>query len=256
MDIKIKALIAIAPFGIAIAVGAVLAMPAYNDYSAKNEQTDGKKVELEELQAKLVNKSKVQKEKLDIEQSILALRSSVPKKPQLELLNLDIDKMCTESGIDLIAFKEPDKETLTKAGLLDDGAAASAAKDRLKGAVRTAQAASAGQAAAVAGTPGAAGAAKAGATPETGLAKITVQVKGIGDYAGLTQLVKKLETYQRVVAISELKASVPKQIKIDADTKSVKKAELPDEMAPTESDPQGDYKKLNISFLLTAYYLP
>jgi Tfp pilus assembly protein PilO len=257
MDIKIKALLAIAPFGIAVAVGTSLAMPAYNDYIAKSDQVDAKKTEQEQLQAKLSGKAKLQRDKAEIEKAVEGLRGSVPKKPELEILNMDLERMCDESGMDMVAFKEPDKEVLNKAGLDEQPEnPREVAKNKIKAAARGA--------AAAAGTSGpdtgagaspaakAAAAKAAAAQPDAGLAKVIIQVKCIGDYNGMEQLVKKLETYQRVVAVTQLKATVPKREKVDKE----KKAELPDDGAPTDQDEQGDWKRMNVSFLLTAYYLP
>lgn len=267
MDIKVKALLAIAPFGIAIAAGVCLTMPAFEEYNTKSATVDEKKHEQEELVTKLNGKAKLTREKVQIEASVAKLRNNVPKKPDIELLNIDLEKMCDESGLDLVSVGEPDKETLKKAGLEEDAnqqTSAQGLKKGLKTMVGTAQGASAATgaaassaagAAAVSATstaPGAAGAGAKKAAPDTGLARVVVRVRAIGDYAGLTDLVKKLETYERVVTISELKATLPKAEKVDKD----KRVELPDETPPQEGDAQGDWRRMNCTFLLTAYYLP
>lgn len=249
MDIKIKALIAIAPFGLSIAVGSTMAYPSYEEYNTKTQQVEEKKKEEEELQTKLAGRTKLLNDKKVMEAALEKLRSSIPKKPEQELLNIDLERMCEESGVDLVSIKDAEKEQLK--GLDEDPStqktSAQLLKDKVKGQAQKAGAASVngGQ-----GSAGSAGAAKAaGGAGDTGLSKVILSVRCIGDYASLQELVKRLETYQRVVAITELKAGVPK--KSDA-----KKVELPDDGFAAETEQLGDYKRLNISFLLTAYYLP
>jgi Tfp pilus assembly protein PilO len=252
MDIKIKIVAAIAPFAIAATVGSTMAYPAYTDYTTKQATVEEKKHEEEELQGKLAGKSKLLSEKKLMEESLEKLRSSIPKKPELELLNIDMEKMCREAGMDMVTFKEADKEQLKAAGMEEDPSSqltsAQLLKNKIKGQAKTATAAS------VNGGQGstATGAAAASATPDTGLSHVTIAVKCIGDYASLMDLVRKMETYQRVIGIAELKTSIPKKANIDKN----KKAELPDENGFSETEDQGDFRRLNVQFLLTAYYLP
>lgn len=255
MDVKIKAVLAILPFGIAIAVGSSLAYPAYTDFTAKAQQVDDKKKEQDELQTKLTARARIQKEKVEMERDISALRDSVPKKAEVEMLNIDLEKMCVESGVDLVSFRSPTSEELKKSGAADPppesaGTNMSKGKAALANKVKDTLAP-------VSGAAGAAAAAASGAkpkissSPDAGLSKFNMQIKVIGDYAGIMQLAKKLESYQRVIAIADLQTSVPKK---EANTAS--KGELPDDAVPTESDEVGDYHRLNGTFMITAYYLP
>lgn len=262
MNFKIKILVAILPFGAAAAIGSALAMPAYDEYTAKAELVAGKKHEQEDLLTKLAGQAKLQKQKKETEASLLNLRENVPKKPELEILTIDVEKMCKESNLDLIAIIDPDKTLLKKAGLDEEENAANI-KKKAAALAKTAAAAGAASGAAVADAAGGAApstTAKATSlsTADVGLANVTVQVKCIGDYVGLMDLVRKLETYQRVVTVSSLKAQLPKlpsnETAKDKTEKTV--TELPDDGPLTEADVQGDHKKMNMSFLLTAYYLP
>jgi Tfp pilus assembly protein PilO len=259
MDLKTKAVVAVLPFIGAIGVGASLAMPAYNDYTTKQQTVDEKKAEEEQLAEKLKGKTKLLSDKKLLEADVEKLRGSVPKKPDLEILNIDLEKMCRESNLDLISFKEAGKDQLKAAGMDEDPSqgqtSAQLLKNKIKAGARNAGGA-AGSSTPGGGSGGAAGSKKdkdaASASTDTGLSKVTMSVKCIGDYAALMEFVKKMETYQRVLAISELKASVPRKLNIDKN----KKLELPDDAPATESEEQGDWRQLNISFLLTAYYLP
>lgn len=256
MNSKIKIVVAILPIIIAGTVGGTMAYPAYNDYTAKQAQLEEKKTEEQGLSQKLAGKTKLLKDKKMMEESLEKLRSSIPKKPDLELLNIDVEKMCEESGIDLVSFKDAEKDDFKKAGVEDPNSAPSAAQTALKNSVKagvkaaTAASSTTGAGAASTGVGGASG---ASGNTDTGLQKITLAVKCIGDYPSLMALTRKLETYQRVVAISSVKTSVPKK---EQKNDSKKKLELPDDQPPGEGDEQGDYHRLNISFLLTSYYLP
>jgi hypothetical protein len=262
MNFKIKILVAVAPILIGVTVGATMAYPAYQDYTAKQQQVEEKKTEEEGLATKLAGKSKLMKDKKLMEEALEKLRSSIPKEAEMELLNIDLERMCDESGVDLVSLRDADKEDFKKAGMEEmptEQTSAQLLKNKIKGGAKTAGAASAqtGAGAASTGTGGAAakGNAAASAAPDTGLQKISLAVRCIGDYPSLMALVRKLETYQRVVAITSLKTSVPKK-ETNKETKGKGKIELPDDAPPTENDEQGDYHRLNISFLLTAYYLP
>jgi Tfp pilus assembly protein PilO len=251
MDVRTKAIVCVLPFAIAGYLGFALAAPAITTWQEKSATLEAKKKEEEELKTKLLARAKLQKEKKEIETSIDSLRGAVPKKPELELLNIDLEKMATESGMEVISFKEPDGETLKKAGIEDKAPEAPSmqkGKEAMANKVKAAMAPVTGPAGAAAK---AAGGATASADPDAGLAKVTMQVKVMGDYLGLMELVKKLETYQKVVAISSLEFHVPKK-------QETKKGviELPDDVAPKEDDIQGNAKELQITFLLTSYYLP
>lgn len=272
MDVKTKMAVCVLPFVIAGGVGFALAYPAYNEYATKASAVEEKKTEAADLEGKLVNRNKVAKEKKDLDSTINQLRSSVPRRPDTELLNLDLEKMALESGLEMVAFKEADKDLKKRAGIPEedtsaDGTNMSKGKDKLaarvKNTVGAAGAAAAGAGAAVAGAAAGAAGAKAGAKPgaadagktppppDAGLLKAIMQVKLIGDYKSLMTFVHKLETYQRVVAISEVKTTIPK-----ASKDSKKASELPDETEPNEDEAQGNPNQLNISLVLTAYYLP
>lgn len=256
MDIKIKAVLAIVPFGAAVAIAMTMAMPAWDEYSNKVTQVEGKKSEQEQLQTKLNGKTKLQREKKLIEDQLAMLKDNIPSKPDLQILNLDLEKMCNEAGLDLIAFKEADKEALKKAGIASESEEVTdnqnSLKKQVKGNIAKATAGTTG------GNPGTPGAKKDKdkEVPDAGLKKVYVEVKAIGDYAGLLQLARKLETYQRVVQITEVRATIPGKAKNAATKDLFTTRELPDDNVPAEGDLQGDHKRLNLGFLLAAYYQP
>jgi len=248
MDLRTKAILCIVPFLVAAYVGFALAAPAVQLWQEKAAAVEEKRKEHEDLENKLRAKAKIQKEKADLNAAIDKLRDSVPKRPELELLNIDLEKMALESGIDIITFKEMDKDGLKTAGIQDEALlekpSLQKGKEEMAKKVKTAM------------TP-VTGPKKDGAKeektgpPDTGLANLTLQIKVIGDYLSLMDFVKKLETYQRVVALTSIDSHIPKKMKEAKATK-----ELPDDATPSEDDEQGDTKRLQTTILLTTYYLP
>jgi Tfp pilus assembly protein PilO len=260
MDIKIKILACVAPYGIAAAVGFAMVQPAWEEYSSKTTAVSEKKTEAEELTTKLSQRARIQKEKEELEAAIATLRDAVPSSPDQEVLTIDLEKMALESGLDVIAIKAPDAEELRKAGFAEEtsgtptaGSNMAAGKQQLADKVKQTTAPVAAAAGAIAGA-----AAKGPAdsvSPDGGLAKNIVQIKLLGSYKSLMTFVHKLETYQRVVAVSELHATLPKAEKNAAATGKAQ-AQLPDETDVSEGDDQGNPELLNISLMLTTYYLP
>ncbi len=253
MDFRTKALLCLFPFMLAAYLGFSLAAPAVQTSQEKQQAVDDKNHELEELKGKLGAKVKVQKEKLALEGDLLRLRESVPKTPELELLNIDLEKMCLDSGMDIIVFKQAEDEDLKKLG---ESKGAPASEDNfagrskgLKDKVKNAMAPVTGPKAGKKGKGKGKDEEGPGGEADAGLSKVTMLVKAIGDYPGLMELMNKIETYQRVVAVDYLESSVPKK-EVD------KGNELPDDKPPSEGETQGNCKRLNITMLLTAYYLP
>jgi Tfp pilus assembly protein PilO len=269
MDIKIKILACVAPFGIAAAVGFTLLQPAVTEFQDKDSNVKTKLEEKSDLERKLANRGKIQKEKKDLEDAIAALRGSVPKKPELDILNIDLEKMALDSGMDLVAIKQPGKDELKKAGLDDESGSGSnisknkeALANKVKAAAAPAAAAASAAGAAVGNAAGAAAKAAKGkvakepsVAPDGGLLKTTLQVKLIGSYKHLMSFTQKLERYQRVVAISDMHVTMPKAESATASTSS-KGAALPEESDLKETEMPGDANRLNVSLMLTTYYLP
>ncbi|HEY9792656.1 MAG TPA: hypothetical protein V6D22_19805 [Candidatus Obscuribacterales bacterium] len=263
MDFKMKIVCAVAPFGIAAAVGFSLLQPAFQDYTEKAQNVDTRKHDSEELTAKLADRGKIMKEKTELEAAIESLRGSVPKDPGLDILNIDLEKMALDSGLDLISITAPNKEVLKKAGIADDaepttlGSTMAKNKEALANKVKAAAAPASAAAAAIAGA-GSKGAAAAKAPPDAGLAKNILQVKLLGSYSNLMTFTHKLETYQHVLAISDLHVSLPRGAKGTAALAANpwQSKTLPDDSDINEADPPGDPDALNVTMMITSYYLP
>jgi Tfp pilus assembly protein PilO len=255
MDVQAKAVLCIVPFIVAGCIGGFLAYPAYSDYASKTQQVESKKSEQSDLTAKLKENKKLKAEKDQLDNDIEALRGAVPRKPQIEILNMDLEKMCNEAGVDLVSFAAPEKESLKKLGLDDSKKDTTATTPKgKKGAAGAAGAAAAAAASA-------ASAATKLDISEVGLSRVSMQVKCLGDYSSIQKLIKDLETYKRVVALSQFKVYVPRSGKSaekgeKGEGEKATGSELPDEGESAEGDAQGDYHKLWCSFVVTAYYLP
>lgn len=241
MSLPIKIVLAVLPFIIAIGVGAMYLQPAIDELTAKSTQVDEKTKERDDLDGKLNGEKKIQAKKVSLESEINNLRSAVPKQPDLELLTVDLERMCKDSGMDLLSiqppktdgqsaqssFAEPEKSSLTKN------------KENLKNALKGASAAPA--------APGA----KKEEEAKPDLEEISRQIEVTGDYNALMKLVHKLETYERVIKITQMKEHIPKR-----ESGQTKEVKLPESNDPSEGDTLGDPKQLYVSMKITAYYLP
>ena len=173
LDFKSKIMLCVLPFIIAGGVVAGLVVPQYNDYNDKNTNLESRKAEQKDLETKLADSAKILKEKTDLENAIAALRGAVPRTPDLELLYIDLERLCQSSGLELLSIAPS-----TEAKKAEDPKAKG--KD-----------------------------AKKDETADVGLVKKSVQIKIYGSYKNLMTLVEKLEHYQRVVIIGDVHMSVP-----------------------------------------------
>ena len=245
MDIRIKALLVAFPFIIAAYVGFSMLQPAIDDANAKESQCSEKQAENDKLEGQLKGSVKV-KEKFNLlTQEIEGLRGSVPKAPDMDLLAIDLEKMCKDAGMNMVGFL-PDKERDDSAKAAADKAAseeksADAVKkkqDRLKNMLKGAGAGEGGGAAAASPI-------KAPSELSTSFKKFVVT----GDYAGLQKLVHEMETYQRVLKIDDIAFRLPKSVN------SKDKVKI-DDSTLAEGEEGGDPRLLFVTMSLTSYYLP
>lgn len=234
MSLPIKIVLAVMPFLVAVAVGILYLQPAIDELTAKSTQVDEKNKEKEDFTTKLNGEKKVQAKKMSLESEINNLRQAVPKQPDLELLTVDLEKMCKDSGIDLVSIQPPKTDGTVYAA---PEKAIDKSKENLKSALNGAAATANG------------GAKKPPEEVKPDLEEVTRQIEVTGDYNGLMKLVHKLETYERVIKITQMKEHIPKK----ETTKSVK---LPESNDPADGDTLGDPKQLYVSMKITAYYLP
>lgn len=241
MSLPIKIILAVLPFIIAIGVGAMYLQPAIDELTAKNTQVDEKSKEKEDFSTKLNGEKKVQQKKVSLESEINSLRSAVPKQPDMELFTVDLEKMCKDSGIDLISIQPPKTDGGQPSSFAEPEKSSSftKGKENLKSALNGA--------AGTATPPG--GKKKEPEEVKPDLEEISRQIEVTGDYDGLMKLVHKLETYERVIKITQMKEHIPKK-------ETGKTVKLPESGDPADGDILGDPKQLYVSMKITAYYLP
>lgn len=232
LDLKSKVMLAALPFLIAGAIIFCLLIPQINDFNDKNNLLENRKKDERELETKLADSKKVQKQKAELEAAINALRSSVPRSPDTEVLYIDLEKLCMDSGLELLSIGPPGA-----AAKKEEENQAKQAANKLKAAIK--------------GGGGGGGSSKPKAEPtgEGGLMRNTLELKLFGSYKNLMTLVDKLEHYQRVLAVTEVHMSVPPLSKTG-------KADYFNEGDIAAGEPPGnpDYSHMNL--VLTTYYLP
>jgi hypothetical protein len=212
--------------------------PNYLEDREKRGEVAAKKLENDTLLSRLGQKGKAESERKGLENQISALRGSVPKSPELDLFMLDLEKMCADSGVDLIAVEPPDAEALKTLDSSEEEVQRlvneSSGQGKLLGskslekkpAVLTNNKTTADQ------------------EDKTALKKLVKQVYVTGDYDGVVKLMRRLEHYERVTGVKQVCVAMGGE-KNDGPT--VPAAE------------RGQRMGLNqpvMSFLMTLYYLP
>ncbi|MBY0550280.1 MAG: hypothetical protein K2W95_23585 [Candidatus Obscuribacterales bacterium] len=238
MSLPIKIILAVLPFIIAVSVGVMYLQPALDEMSAKSTQVEEKSKEKEDFATKLNGEKKVQEKKVALESEINSLRAAVPKQPDLELLTVDLEKMCKDSGIDLVSIQPPKTDGSQSSFAEPESSTISKGKENLKSALNGAT-----------GGSGPGGKKKEPEVVKPDLEEISRQIEVTGDYDGLMRLVHKLETYERVIKITQMKEHIPKK-------ETGKTVKLPESGDPADGDILGDPKQLYVSMKITAYYLP
>lgn len=237
-----KLVIALVPFLAAGAFASVATYPSYVNAQAKRAEVEGKKEQNETLLAKLRGRTRAESDRHNLQAEVQTLRGAVPKQPELDLFMMDLEKMCHDCDVDLVAVESPDNEALKAIGNDQDVAA-------LKETTTTAGKLSIGSKTLEKSLPQAG--AKPGAKPgaektadDTGLKQLVKQVYVTGDFEHIVALMRKLESYQRVTGVRQLSVAMP--------------AEGAERITNSASDRA---KKLGLkqpvaSFLMSLYYLP
>lgn len=214
-------------------LGATAVYPAFLEDQQKRSEVATRKQDNDRLLAKLRQKTQAEEERRNLESEISNLRGSVPKAPELDLFLIDLDKMCSETGVDLVAVENPEPESLK---------ALDSSEEEVNKMVEESQgkligAKSADQKKDVSG--------KVIEQPDqTALKKLVKEVYVTSDYDSIIKLMQKLERYQRVTGVRQVAIALPGEA---SDGQTVPAAERA--------------KKLGLhqpvmSFLMTLYYLP
>jgi len=221
-------------YGLAILVFSLLVYPAVTEESAKVADLAQHRKQKEQLDAKLKEKLRIDKEKQTLVADIASLRNAVPKEANIDLLLIDLERLAKQANVDLIGFETPGTEDVKETHkeinqMLEDLKDKQAAKPKPKDAKPAAPAAAAKP---------------ADIGSELGLKQIDKEVYVTGDYSSMVQFVRNIEAYERVMGVSHVVIAVPKdEAKADTDKASERAKKL----------------KLNqpvMCFLLSVYYLP
>lgn len=198
--------------------------PVFTERQEKDTQLNKKRHEQIELETKLHDITRLQKEKGELERSIQSLRSSVPKSPDTDVLLIDLENMAAVSGVDLVAIEPPEKDELKQMEEVTSTPAKGGPSEVKKE-----------EKPAMSAAPAMGKTKQPTAEEESGLSKEVLLVKVTGDYPSFIEFMRRLESYQRVIGITRVEAKLP---------------------AATGDKKVQDPKLLQIAFFMTAYYLP
>ncbi len=240
MDVRIKALLVLLPFAAAIYVGMAMLQPAFEEQNQRDLSIQEKTGQKEDLEKKLAGSEKLTKRQQELTKQIDALRGSVPKAPEIDLLTIDLEKMCKEAGMNMVSISGP-KDASGQPRRTDEDRSQylKSKQDNLKNALK-------GN---LAGGAGAGGTTEAAEPPKAELDQTSKQFIVTGDFNGLQKLCHELETYQRVVRIDDISFRLPKK---DSGKDKVRI----DDAAPAEGEEAGDPNNLFITMTLTTFFLP
>ncbi|MBI2810935.1 MAG: hypothetical protein HYX67_08925 [Candidatus Melainabacteria bacterium] len=120
MKKQYKIAISTIPFLLAAAVLSAMTYPKILEDKEKSSELSQKDQQYQLLLAKLQQRVKAEQEKKTLETDIETLRGAVPKSPELDLAMIDLEKMCTDSSIHLLAVETPTQESMHKISTSED----------------------------------------------------------------------------------------------------------------------------------------
>ncbi|MGD9684828.1 MAG: hypothetical protein AB7W16_26990 [Candidatus Obscuribacterales bacterium] len=204
--------------------------PALQDLSRVNTEIEDHQKEYAILEQKVMQKQSLEARKSALTRQIARLRTSVPARPDMDILMLDLEKMSEQSHTDLIGLEEPELTgSEKKEGLMEHLVKEVGGKVPAKQARKPAP----GQ------TP-----AEAVSEDPLGLKHVSRRVFISGSYQELLDFLSQLERYQRVVGISEIVLA---------------RSDNDPELTRSQAGERGKKLALSkpvMSFLMHVYYLP
>lgn len=223
-------------YGLFAIVTLAAAYPAFVEEQERLSDLSVHKEEDAQLTQRLADRKKSEQEKKSLESDIELLRSAVPKSAELDLMIMDLEKFCTDSGVDLIAVETPQASAVKASEQeVTDILGTTEGKVTLGSKTLEKSAAPSGKQTATGSTP----------EKEIGLKQSIREVYVTGSFNGIVALLKKLESYRRIVGINRVAIAIARDARSGSqdDTASEKARKL------KLSEPV-------MSFLLTLYYLP
>lgn len=204
--------------------------PALQDLSMVTTEIEDRTKEYAILEQKVMQKHSLEARKASLTRQIARLRTSVPSRPDMDILMLDLEKISERSHTDLIGLEEPEiAGNDKKEGLMDHLVKEVGGKVPAKQARKPA--------------PGQAPTEAVEEDP-LGLKHVSRRVFISGSYQELLDFLSQLERYQRVVGISEI---------------VVARSDNDPELTRSQAGARGKKLALSkpvMSFLMHVYYLP
>lgn len=234
MKKQYKIALSILPFVLSAVVLSSLTYPKVLEDKEKTDELTQKNQAYQQLQAKLQQRNKAEQEKKTLESDIETLRGAVPKSPELDLMMIDLEKMCSQSDLHLLGVETPSQEAMHQISSSEDEIKELIGEGKVGLGTRTLQ-----KAGTASDTKN-----KEARANDTGLKRLIKQVYVTGDYNGMVGLMKRLEGYQRTVGVDEISVAVSN------------KEENQERSAAAERAQKLNSPKPVMAFLLTLYYLP
>ena len=243
MTVRTKILLIILTFVLALFVGYYFAYPSFLEEQGQAQEIKNSSEELALLSAKLNKHAEEEKRTLSLKGQIEFLRNAVPKDPELDLLVLDLEKMCAKSDVDLVSVEAPEQEALQKLTsssqdvkeVLNANQGKSIGAKSLKLSMGETNEANSNNQKNVANKD---------EDQSNGLKESIKQVYITGTFQAMLDFLDQLEKYERVVGISQLSIGIPeKESGVHASKASAKANKL-------------SLEQPLMCFLLRVYYLP
>ena len=229
-------LLAFGPLTLGATILCAMTWPAYLDSEREHADLTTKKKEYQEITLKAAERDRLDNLKRSLEGDINSLRNAVPKAPYLDLLVLDLERMASESKVNILALEQPEK------------ASGNTETNDLEELMKPSK--GAGQAKVLPPIKpfGAGAAATNGKVVEApnplGLKQVTKRLFITGEYQDLITFVKHLETYQRVISLKDLSVAIAASDNTQSKNAAGERAQKLKSAKPV------------MSFLLNVYYLP
>jgi ABC-type multidrug transport system fused ATPase/permease subunit len=244
MTVRTKILLVILTFVLTLFVGSSFAYPAFLEEQGQAAEIKNSSEELALLSAKLNKHSEEEKRTLSLKGQIEFLRNAVPKDPELDLLVLDLEKMCAKSDVDLVSVEAPEQEALQKltSSSQDVKEVLNANQGKSLGSKSLKQ--SFGETSEANNNNNQKNVANKEEDQSNGLKETIKQVYITGTFQAMLDFLDQLEKYERVVGISQLSIGIPEK---ESGTRASKASAKANKLS---------LEQPLMCFLLRVYYLP
>jgi Tfp pilus assembly protein PilO len=226
------------PYVLTLFLLTIYVQPAWDMSSRSQNELQTLTVEFNRLEQKVREKEALIRQKNELDRDIQRMRAAVPTKPDMDILLIDMERLSSESGTDLIAIEPATDDKKGKGENLMDSIIAEVG-GKLTPPANKPNTPTKPQQPAV----------KKQEEPADqnilGIKHIERRVYVSGSYAELMSFLKRLEAYQRIVGIRNLNVAMPESNER--------------ETLKTMASEKGRNLELNqpvMTFLMSIYYLP